>query len=288
MIFRYKRINIVTIFVAYFLIIEFNNYSENFIKNSGFEEENKLLPLYWSLFVQPQEGSFGKIDKKIFYSGKKSIMLNNAYPYQKEPINNWSQKVSINGLDKKDIYFEGWIKTEKVYKAYFLIQFWKQAPAYIIDSKKTEVLIETNDWKKLTTNITIPEGTDFIVVRCVIEGMGSAWFDDVVLNYEEKRNGDEVTIKTVKENQNIEEGIKKIEQRLEDLLKENAQLKDKINLLEEENKKIREELENKYIKRIEKNIIEDNKKEGTIQDDEKPPILVPHKKNWRMIKKEQE
>lgn len=287
---------ILFIFLVYILVVNFTIFSENLIKNPGFEEENGSVPLYWSLFVQPQEGSFGKIDKKIFYSGKNSIFLNNTNAYPKEPINNWSQKLFLNTSQKKEVNFEGWIKTENVFKSYFLIQFWKQNPARIIDNKKTEILSGTNGWKKVTEKIKIPEETDFVVLRCVIEGKGSAWFDDVLLEYSEEQS-DEIKRNTEKiekenENKNIEDGIKKIEQRLEVLLRENTQLKEKISSLEEENKKIKEELEKINASEKDKNIVdrEINKQIEVEQNEkvkEKVPILVPHRKNWQIMKREQ-
>ncbi|MGC9054320.1 MAG: hypothetical protein ACP5KS_10595, partial [Candidatus Hydrogenedens sp.] len=144
----------------YFFIINIIIYSENLIKNPGFEEESKSVLLHWSLFVQPQDGSFGKIDRTTYLTGRKSILLNNTNNYQKEPINNWSQRIPINTYKGKDVYFEGWIKTDNIYKAYFLLQFWRQNPARIIEGKKTETLSGTNEWKKLNIRTTIPEEAD--------------------------------------------------------------------------------------------------------------------------------
>lgn len=285
---------ILFIFLIHILTVNLTIYSENLIRNPGFEEENGSLPLYWSLFVQPQEGSYGKIDKKIFYSGKNSIFLNNSNPYPKEPMNNWSQKLSINASKNTEINFEGWMKTESVFKSYFLIQFWKQNPARIIDSKKTETLSGTNDWKRVKDKIKIPEETDFAVLRCVVEGKGSAWFDDVFLEYSgEQRDVIKENTEIIKnENKNIEDGIKNIEKKLENLLKENTQLKERIRSLEEENKKIKEELEKLNTSEEGKNGKENItgkqiNEEKNIEDNQKVPILVPHKKNWQIIKREQ-
>lgn len=289
-----KKAKILFIFLLNSIVLNITIYSENLIRNSGFEEEgNNSVPLYWSLFVQPQEGSFGKIDKKIFHSGKNSVYLNNTNSYSREPMNNWSQRLSISVSRKKRVHFEGWIKTENVSKSYFLIQFWKQNPAHIIDSKKTEILAGTNNWKKMTEEIEVPEMVDFVVVRCVIEGTGSAWFDDVSLDYIDEQNEEskDNTVTGKEENENIEDGIKKIEQRLEELLKENTQLREKIKILEEENKKIKEGLEEINIRDREKLESSSNEKieiEKSNAEGKKVPILVPHKKNWRTIKRQQE
>jgi len=255
-------------------------YGENLIKNPGFEEEENSLPADWFLFVQPQEGSYGKIDKKISHSGKNSISLNNTHLYPKEPLNNWSQRIFVNESKDKKIYLEGWIKTNNVSKAYFLLQFWQQNPTSIIESKKTEILSRTNDWKKLNLITKIPLNTHFIVVRCVIEGIGSAWFDDLSLTLIENDSEEVLNSEEKKfDKENIEDKINKIDQRIEELLNENLKLKEKMKSLEEENKKIKEELEKVYIKKekeskTENNIIE--KPEGT---SDKVPILVPHKKD---------
>lgn len=282
----------IILFPFYFLLLNIIVYAENLIKNPGFEEEIKSSVSYWALFIQPQDGSFGKIDKKIYHTGENSIFLTNTNNYQKEPVNNWSQRIPVNASENKDMYLEGWIKTDNIYKAYFLLQFWTQNPARIIESKKSEILSGTNEWKKLNIKTKIPKGTDFCVIRCAIEGTGCAWFDDLLLTYVEKNEEEikEDSITPKEENENKDLGIKKIEQRLEELIKENTQLKNKINMLEEENKKIRENLEKINNNPIDtKDISSEQKESGKPPEvEEKVPILVPHKKNWHIIKKEQE
>ncbi len=268
-------------FLIVFFLTHFHIHSENLIKNPGFEEEKQSLPTHWSLFVQPQEGSFGKVDKKAYHSGKSSVMLTNKNNYEKEPINNWNQRITKpDNKEIKEIYFEGWIKTEEILKAYYLLQFWNQNPAYILGSTKSEILTGTNDWKKVTINSTMPPETDFIMVRCAIEGTGTAWFDNVYLDFTSNQQNEEN--KSI--NKNLEEGIKKIEQKLEELLKENRELKEKMVILEEENKKMREQLEKiKEIDKKEDIQTKTNEKQETINV-EKPPILIPHKKNWQKVK----
>jgi hypothetical protein len=53
----------------------------------------------------------------------------------------------------------------------------------------TEILTGTNDWKVYTCAVIVEKDAKKIRVKCVLNGKGSAWFDDVELvavRYEER------------------------------------------------------------------------------------------------------
>ncbi|GEM_PF-4190445 len=73
---------------AFLFSFQFTSNSENLVKNPGFEEQIKRKPVYWSLFIKPQKGSFGKIDNTTSHTGENSALLNNALNYHDENMNN--------------------------------------------------------------------------------------------------------------------------------------------------------------------------------------------------------
>lgn len=292
--------------IIFFLLsfLQFTLSSENLIKNPGFEEQINKTPAYWFLFVKPQEGSFGEIDNTTFHSGENSALLNNTINYSREPMNNWSQRIFLKSNNNQNLCLEGWIKSQDVSRSYILLQFWKQTPAQLLESKTTEIISGTNEWEKVSLEIPITKGTDFIMLRCVIEGVGSVWFDDISLYYcdEKEKLNEEDEID--KESTEIEEKIEKIQEEMEILRQENIQLQEKINFLEESNKQLKDELQRLIVEEktddtnngeaqidINEQINEDNYVSDTNNENNEniqPPPLVPHKKNWKKILKEKE
>ncbi len=300
---KYHKEKICLSLVFLFLFsLSFISNSENLVKNPGFEEQTNKTPAFWSLFVKPQEGSFGKIDNNTYHTGENSALLNNAMNYPREPMNNWSQRIFLKANDNPNLHLEAWIKSQNVSRSYLLLQFWKQTPAQLLESKNTEIISGTNDWGKVSLETPITKGTDFLMLRCVIEGVGSAWFDDIYLSYS---NEEEVNEEKINE-KDIEKEIEKVQEKMEELKQENIQLQEKINYLEESNKQLKDELQR--LMSEEKNETTnagetktDTKKQKQTDKDEcvydeqndndestSPPPLVPHKKNWKIILREKE
>lgn len=58
---------------------------------------------------------------------------------------------------------------------------WRARVLAVASTFDKHPLSGSNGWTKVTISLTPPEGTDFVVVRCVITGQGKAWFDSLSL-----------------------------------------------------------------------------------------------------------
>lgn len=156
---------------------------ENLLGNPGFEDLVVDAPARWECFVAPQEGAFGRLDNHAF-TGAYSVMLHTPLPYAKEPCNNWSQNV-IGEFGEKKLALSGYLKTKDATETAIWVQCWKKAPwgvLHVANSSRDMPVYGTQDWTRVDMTFDVPKGTDFLTVRCVIKGTGTAWFDDLSLN----------------------------------------------------------------------------------------------------------
>ncbi len=217
--------NIICIFL---LIATVNLYSEELVKNGNFEEVEDNLPKCWNLYLEPAEGAFGEIDKSNYHTGNCSVFITHSKQYKREPLNNWNQRIVIsNNINK--VEFEGFIKTKGATKAYFLIQFWNNT-GKIINSVKTDEVKGTNGWTQISKVFDITNGTSFVMLRCVLEGVGTAWFDDVSMK---SLSENDSKISSNIENTNvILDRLEKIEKEINDIRAEYLYLRNRVDELE--------------------------------------------------------
>ncbi|MCH7959751.1 MAG: hypothetical protein IID08_06455 [Candidatus Hydrogenedentes bacterium] len=154
--------------------------SENLLRNPGFDEvDAQGLPLRWDLFVMPMEGAEGRVESDA--SGSSVVLLHNPQTYVEEPANNWSQ-VIIDDFEGKTLVLSAEVKTEEVGEAAVWLQCFRKNPARVLaawTTNATTPLSGTQDWTHVELDAEVPAGTDFIVVRCVLKGSGTAWFDAI-------------------------------------------------------------------------------------------------------------
>ncbi|MEA3364844.1 MAG: cell division protein ZapB [Candidatus Hydrogenedentes bacterium] len=243
--------------------------SGNLLVNPGFEAVRGDMPIRWDLFVMPQEGCYGEVDPSVHQEGKYSGKLHNGRPYDKEPANNWSQSITTN-LRNKELLVRGWIKTEAATEAALWLQCFQRRPLRIVAFASTGDLMPIYgdmDWTEVEMRVPVPNETDFVMLRCVLLGEGSAWFDDLsVEDALESKAGKPVTISqssekaetprrpetkeppstSAKEGESLEE-LRATRQALTDanrtLRELNTSLLAQINALQEEVQRLREEIE---------------------------------------------
>lgn len=156
--------------------------TDNLLVNPGFEELGGDMPLRWDHFVLPQDGAYAKIDTDAL-SGEYAIMLHTPLPYEREPMNNWSQNIFAD-LGGKTLRLTGHIRTRDAREASLWVQCWEKRPRRLLKRVTTSTeapMYGTRAWEEVDVEFTVPAGTDFITVRCVLLGTGTAWFDDLRL-----------------------------------------------------------------------------------------------------------
>ena len=145
------------------------------------------MPRPWSLFIMPKEGAEGQIDRAAF-RGESSVMLRTTKAYETEPANNWSQVILADAASK-DIRLTGYIRTENATEAALWLQCFSTNPARVIAAQTSSLRTPvhgTNDWTSVEIKLKAPKETDFLVVRCVLKGIGTAWFDSIELRFGDK------------------------------------------------------------------------------------------------------
>lgn len=147
------------------------------------------MPAYWRSFVEPREGAYGAVDESEAAVGDNSIMLHIEEPYARDPANNWSQNV-LEDLAGEELRISAQIRTEDAGEAVIWVQAIRNRPWRILRTASTSERREfsgTRDWTEVSHTFRVPEGTSYVVVRCVLRGAGRAWFDDLRL---ERLNGE--------------------------------------------------------------------------------------------------
>lgn len=159
---------------------------DNLLGNPGFEVIDAGRPAQWDVFVLPQPGAEGGLDDEIAYQGRYSVRLHTPEPYEREPLNNWSQSIRAD-VAGKTLVVRGTIKAAGVTGAALWLQCWRRDPLCVchVAATSTKAPVSgTTAWTPVEMDVSVPEGTDFVVLRCVLKGTGTAWFDD--LSLEEK------------------------------------------------------------------------------------------------------
>ena len=154
--------------------------TENLLANPGFEDLQGEMPARWELFVERQEGAFGRLSDHAF-EGQYSVMLHIPLPYAREPANNWSQNVILE-LGGKRLQASASIKVKDATEAALWVQCWRRRPFHLLHTANTglkQPVYGTRDWERVEVIFDVPRDTDFLTVRCVLQGTGTAWFDGI-------------------------------------------------------------------------------------------------------------
>ncbi len=216
----------------------------NLVANGTFETGGDS-PDHWELFVMPptypdDPQAEGRLDSTAV-SGARSALLRNPQPYKKEPYNNWSQQLT-GPLAGKKLTVKGQIRTENATSASIWLQCWRKNPLGLVHVAETQAVTETKDWTPVEVTFTVPESTDFAILRCVLRGKGTAWFDDVEVLDESPQPAP----KEVAEKPNVAEEMVKATERMSETVRElresNDKLRGEIGRLQEEVRTLREQM----------------------------------------------
>ncbi len=153
------------------------------LSNPGFEDTLDAMPSMWKVFVAPQPGATGELDTEHAYEGRNSVQLHIPTPYAVEPANNWSQPLPIAEAGIS-VRVRGYIKTHDATEAAIWLQCFKRDPWLVLKQVSSSIdapVYGTMDWTPVEFETLIPRGTDYAMIRCVLKGHGTAWFDNVTV-----------------------------------------------------------------------------------------------------------
>ena len=152
----------------------------NLLANPGFESRSADQPDRWDFFVQPKPGAVARLDNTA-HTGEYSVWLHTPTAYEKEPVNNWSQNI-IADFGGQTLRVSGFIRVAEAKEAALWLQCWRKSPWGVLGADSTSIdmpVYGTAEWQEVTMDVDVPEGTNFVTLRCVLLGTGSAWFDDI-------------------------------------------------------------------------------------------------------------
>ena len=155
----------------------------SFLANGSFDDTDGRSPYQWQVFLAPMEGAEAALDDAIAFEGEHSVRIHVPEPYPREPYNNWSQNV-MRPLAGERVVLSAAIRTESATRAEVWVQCFARSPLRELRRFSTAdegPVYGTKDWSEVSMTIDIPAETDFLTVRCVLTGTGTAWFDAVSL-----------------------------------------------------------------------------------------------------------
>lgn len=163
------------------LLLPLAAHGQNLLANPGFDSlQLNGTPHAWSLFIMPGNDALGD-SARIAHDGDYSVMLETLSPYNREPVNNWSQPI-FDDLTNTTLTLTASIRTENAGNAGLWIQCFRRGQSQTLSEATTiqsTPLSGTHGWSKVSTTIDPPADTDFVMVRCILLGTGKAWFDSL-------------------------------------------------------------------------------------------------------------
>lgn len=165
----------------------------NLLVNGSFEELEGDRPVAWQAFVMPHENASGAVDSTVAHHGSRSVQLSTATPYDLEPYNNWSQNVE-QPLAGRQLVARAYVRSVGAEGAALWVQCWRKNPWSVLKAATATSRQDTGDalaWRPVEVRLTVPQGTDYVTVRCVLKGTGTVWFDEVALEVEERSSRNE-------------------------------------------------------------------------------------------------
>jgi hypothetical protein len=270
-------------------------YSMNLLANPGFEELQGGRPARWEVYLREQAGALGRLDDTA-HTGRHAVMLHTPMPYEKDPCNNWSQNV-IGEFAEKKLLLTGWIRVENASEAEIWTQCWRKTPLQVLHVASTRFetpVYGTRGWEEVRAAFEVPAKTDFLTVRCVLKGAGTAWFDDIALRAapeeaaEPEKNAADTKAADAEETGNGE-ALREIDSLARDvarLQEANLLLAEALEETRADNRALLRELAalRRQLEELRELVAGREKPAPETGPDQKPaPPLVPHGADWKEV-----
>jgi len=153
------------------------------VRNGGFEQGVGERPFSWLVSVAEAEGASALWDDQVSHSGLRSVKLSTSTEYSSEPFNNWSQNIEEPLADKR-VTVRGFVKGHDVQSAALWLQCFRRGYAVAVSSvmsSETAPLLGSFGWTEQEASVYVPQDTGLVVVRLVLVGTGTVWFDDITI-----------------------------------------------------------------------------------------------------------
>jgi hypothetical protein len=151
------------------------------VLNGGFETTATDMPSEWKAIAPAefQKAVEFALDKRD--SGK-CARLRNTNPRNRQ-ASSFAQKIDCSGLRGRAVDITGWIRTHEATLADIRVMCLDEGELEIasVGVRRYGGVWGTTEWKQYAGRGLVPARTRQLHVRCTIQGIGEAWFDDVTL-----------------------------------------------------------------------------------------------------------
>jgi len=174
--------------------------------NPGFELKssppNDRLPHFWSTDVSPAPAENYSTDDSAFHGGSRSLKLTRTAPGS-SGISQMSAKRSV--VPEERYSTRVWCKTEgsSGLSARFYLRFVNLDGSQRSEQLWAKDLIGAADWRQMEVTASAPSYASRAEVGCCINGVGTAWFDDVTISAANQEQVGDIKGYTLDENQNV-------------------------------------------------------------------------------------
>ena len=161
------------------------------LPNPGFELVDFDLPACWEARTPTDAARRMVRDDAVARQGGASAAIHNQRAGRSRWRTGHFRDFSL--APGSDAVLTGWIRTDLSEGGAFLTLYSLAADGNILGQPQSRKLPGKNDWTQVTVSAKIPAGTAYIMPYLELDGVGSAWFDDIALDgtpAEPSRNAD--------------------------------------------------------------------------------------------------
>jgi len=158
--------------------------SGELLRNGDFEKLSGEMPAEWTAIApaEHQKACEFASDGRHARSGR-SARISNTNP-RNRGVTAFSQKLDAESAREsrgKTLELSAWVRTYEATVADVWMQCYDEAEKELalIRPRAYGSVWGTTEWAKVVARGVVPEKTRAIVVRCVVRGIGEAWFDDL-------------------------------------------------------------------------------------------------------------
>jgi len=155
----------------------------NYLQNSNVEKVENNLPIGWD-----RVGIFPGVEFSVVTdpnNSNKHLMISNVDESILATFGppNWAQNISTEIPRGQVVSLDTYIKTSEVAGfAAVALQVWEGNKIVAFGTTQNIKLVSgTQDWTELSFSVKVPEKADKMRVLCMLNGTGTAWFDNLRL-----------------------------------------------------------------------------------------------------------
>jgi erythromycin esterase len=145
--------------------------------------EGFTRPWNWTPFSYAR-GGVASVDSTVSHGGRRSLRISRPASPALSGAHAFATYLNPLAARGKTVRVTGWIRTEQLAgKAYLTVQSWANFEVLASDTSHTA----PGGWTRGAIEIPVSTSTETLVITANLEGSGTAWFDDIILEIDGRR-----------------------------------------------------------------------------------------------------